>query len=366
MAEYFVDLNYTLSNEDTRIEFDLLPENAKRIFSICGSGARVVPLLAKNADEIDVVDMALPQLEYLKLRLQAIRDLSYEEYLFFLGYRGALPLPEGNDSGDDRVALFEKLNLSPENKSYWRERKSHWQGRGFIALGRWEGHFQKIGKIFRHVLQGDVNVIFEAQSLAEQNKLYDEHWPKLRWNSFIRVAASEYVFNKFLYKGHFAGGSDRRTESRAPWEFLTEEFERLFRTQLVRKNYFMQVLFLGKIKYEEGLPLEANREIFERVKVSNTKINYHCGNLWDFVGSQPYDFVSLSDTISYLSNDNANQILQRMHVDSPKGSSVVIRSFLRAPQAVDMTGWKQESKLQDLAYRRDGTGVYQFHIFSKA
>jgi S-adenosylmethionine-diacylglycerol 3-amino-3-carboxypropyl transferase len=363
MAEYFVDLNYTLSNEDTRIEYDLLNENAGNVFSICGSGARVVPLIAKNPQCIDVVDMSLPQLEYLKLRLQAIKDLSYDEYLFFMGYRGGLP--GGNDAGDDRFQLFEKLQLAPVTRQYWQERKPFWQSKGFIALGRWEGHFQKIGKVFRNILQGDVNGIFEAQNLEEQNRLYDQLWPKLRWNSFIRVAASEYVFNKFLYKGHFAGGSDRRTESRAPYQFLTEEFERLFRTQLVRKNYFMQVLFLGKIKYEEGLPLEAHRVIFEKVKAATTQINYLSGNLWDIVGSKPYDFVSLSDTISYLPSENANKILQRLDTNTKPGTPVVIRSFLRAPQAVDKQGWKQETQFQEQAYKRDGTGVYQFHIFTK-
>ena len=46
---YFKDnLNYTLSNEDSLIEQKILPEKAENIFVIGGSGARVLPLLAKK------------------------------------------------------------------------------------------------------------------------------------------------------------------------------------------------------------------------------------------------------------------------------------------------------------------------------
>ncbi|WP_413612558.1 DUF3419 family protein [Bdellovibrio sp. HCB-110] len=362
--EYFSDLNYTLSNEDTRIEFDLLPEGAERVFSIAGSGARCLPLIAKNPKYLDVIDMSVSQLYLCELRLQAMKTLTYEEYLFLLGYRGALQ--GGGDSGDDREVLFKKLSLSEAAKNYWVERKEGWKPKGFILLGRWESHFQKLGFLFREILQCDFSKVFEAQSLEEQIELYEKHWPKLRWNSFIRVAASEYVFNKFLYKGHFSGKSEHKTEERSPSKFITEEFDRIFRTQLVRKNYFMQILFLGRIAYEEGLPLEAHQHVVDLVKKSKTEIRYLNGNLLEHLPQHAYDFISLSDTISYLEAQDANQILQKLSSNTKSGSQMVIRSFMRAPTAIDVSGWKALSEKDQWAQRKDGTGVYQFHIFAKS
>ncbi|MBS1972404.1 MAG: DUF3419 family protein [Bdellovibrionales bacterium] len=362
--EYFSDLNYTLANEDTRVEFDLLPEKVSRVFSIAGSGARCMPLIAKHPKELDVVDMSVSQNYLCELRFEAMKVLSYEEYLFLMGYRGALQ--SSPQEGDDRKAVFEKVPLSPEAKKYWSERSAGWAPRGFILLGRWESHFQKLGFLFREVLKCDFSKVFEAQSLAEQVELYEKYWPHVRWKSFIRVAASEYVFNKFLYKGHFSGRSEAKTEARAPWEFVTQEFDRIFRTQLVRKNYFMQILFLGKIAYEEGLPLEAHQHVFERVKTAPTKVNYLLGNLLEHLPKKNYDFISLSDTISYLPQEDANQILQRLHAETKSGSQMVIRSFMRAPTAPDLKGW-QDCRDKDLwAQKIDGTGVYQFHIFKKS
>lgn len=362
--EYFSDLNYTLSNEDTRIEFDLLPENTDRVFSIAGSGARCLPLIAKSPRYLDVIDMSVSQLYLCELRLAAMKTLSYEEYLFLLGYRGALQ--SGGDAGDDRELLFSKLTLSPEATHYWTERKEGWKGRGFILLGRWEAHFQKLGFLFREVLQCDFSKVFEAQSLSEQVELYEKHWPKVRWNSFIRVAASEFVFNKFLYKGHFSGKSEHKTEQRSPSQFIMEEFDRIFRTQLVRKNYFMQILFLGRIAYEEGLPLEAHHHIVEAVKKSRTEIRYLHGNLLEHLPQHAYDFISLSDTISYLDEQDANQILQKLSPATKKDSQMVIRSFMRAPKAIDLKGWSERKDKNEWAQKKDGTGVYQFHIFAKA
>lgn len=361
--EYFSDLNYTLANEDTRIEFELLPEGAERVFSIAGSGARCLPLMAKNPKYLDVIDMSVSQLYLCELRLQAMKTLSYEEYLFLMGYRGALQ--GGADSGDDREQLFRRLKLSPEAAAYWEERINGWKKKGFILLGRWESHFQKLGFMFREVLQCDFSKVFEAQSLAEQIDLYEKYWPRLRWNSFIRIAASEFVFNRYLYKGHFSGRSEHKTEERAPWQFIMEEFDRIFRTQLVRKNYFMQILFLGRIAYEEGLPLEAHEKTVAAVKASRTEVRYLHGNLLEELPKQAYDFISLSDTISYLGERDANQILQCLNPASKTGTQMVIRSFMRAPTAIDLKGWEELQEANHWAQKKDGTGVYQFHIFRK-
>lgn len=362
--EYFSDLNYTLANEDTSVEYRLLPEKMDRVFCIAGSGSRVLPLIARHPKSIDVVDMSPSQLYLTELRYQAAKAMSYEEWLFFLGYRGGLQ-KGGRMGGDDRVELFERIELSPESKRYWRERQEGWRPRGFILLGRWEGHFQILGRIFREYLRCDFTPIFEAQDLNEQVDLWDLHWPKLRFSAFLKVAASEYVFNRFLYKGHFAGSDRNRTESRSPSVFLEEEFRRLFHTQLARKSYFLQVLFLGRIRYEEGLPLEAHEYIYDAIRASPTKLKFHSGNLLDFLPEAPWDFVSLSDTVSYLAPDDANSILGLLPAEAKSGSHVVIRSFMKAPTAIDSTGWEELTDVQEEAWKTDVTGVYRFHIYRK-
>lgn len=360
---YFDKLNYTLSNEDTRVEYELLKANASHVFSISGSGARVLPLVARHPNELSVIDVSMNQLFLCELRLAAARKLSLPEYLYFLGYRGGIFL--GSPTGDDRMDLFKTLMLSDPCRDFWLKNSGLWRPHGFVYLGSWESHFIKISKIFKTVFRINIMPIFEAHTLEEQQQKIAKHWRPLIFRNFLRVVASEFVFNRFLYKGHFSGGSDRKTEALAPWQFLEAEFTRLFETTLLRKNYMMQLFFLGKVWFEEGLPLEAQPHILDAVKKSKTIIRYLNEDLVTTLAAKPFDFISLSDTISYLPDALSNSILQGLSPDSPSGTRMVIRSFLRGPKQMDETGWTRETSEEQSAYELDGTGIYKFHIYRK-
>ena len=57
MAEkYFNSLNYTIGNEDASLELAVLPEKAQHVFTVAGSGSRIIPLLSKNPLRLTCVD----------------------------------------------------------------------------------------------------------------------------------------------------------------------------------------------------------------------------------------------------------------------------------------------------------------------
>jgi S-adenosylmethionine-diacylglycerol 3-amino-3-carboxypropyl transferase len=173
------------------------------------------------------------------------------------------------------------------------------------------------------------------------------------------------VFNRFLYKGHFSGQADRRTENRSPSVFIEEEFTRLFTRTLIRKNYFLQILFLGGIYYEEGLPLEAREDILKSIGKAGTKVNFRQDNLLNALKDAPYDFISLSDTISYIPEPDAIALLNSLSSQTRSGSRVVIRSFLRRPPEIASLGWERLKAEEEWARDLDTTGVYEFDVFEK-
>jgi S-adenosylmethionine-diacylglycerol 3-amino-3-carboxypropyl transferase len=222
-----------------------------------------------------------------------------------------------------------------------------------------------MGRVFREVLRIDTRPIFEAHSLEEQAKLFKKHFKPLVFRAFVRIAASEFVFNRFLYKGHFSGRSETKTESRSPSTFIEEEFTRLFTKTLIRKNYFLQILFLGGILYEEGLPLEAREDVLMKIKESKTKVNYKRADLVGLIKENSYDFLSLSDTISYLNEEDARLLLQSLPGTTKSGARAVIRSFLKRPKMPDLTGWMKLEAEEKWAHALDTTGVYEFDIVEK-
>ena len=363
MSYFIENLNYTLSNEDTLIEQRILSDNEDNIFVVGGSGARVLPLLVRNPKNIYVSDLSMKQLFLAELRLQAALNLDYEDFLFFLGYRGACQDSQTDDN--NRYILFKNLPISDPCRLFWEEKKSVWIPKGFIGLGKWENHFQKLNLIFRKYFGFKMMEIFQAQNITEQRVLYKKYFKKRLFRYFLRIFASEYVFNKYLYKGHFPSRKRSSAEDKPLWKIFEDNIERIFTTTLVRKNYFFQLIFLGRIYFEEGLPLEAHRKTISQIKKSTSKIIYTQGDLRERLMDSQWDFVSLSDVISYLPQKEVHGFLQRISQKTNPSCKIVMRSFLRTPGSIDDRGFKSEPLLEEWASKQDTTSVYTFNIYTR-
>lgn len=357
MSSYFEGLNYSLANEDSQIECDLLPLGTRSVLAVAGSGARVLPLLSKGPATLTVIDLSPAQLALTELRIALARSAQRSEFLEFLGYREA--------SAARRLEIFRSLPLSEETQALCQREAGRWAPCGWIYLGRWERHFLRINRILRSVLGTRIDRIFSASNLAAQVDAYERHWRRGVFRRFLKVFASDFVFNVFLYRGHFAGSRADRTESRPTWQFLDEEFDRIFRTRLVRRSFFLQLMFLGRVAYEDGLPTEADVEVLSAVKSSTTRVSFTSENLLESIVRAPYDFYSLSDTLSYLPSADARTVLSRVHPEAPNRARLIFRSFLRAPAVESHAMWQRMEADEIWASRTDRTGVYRFHFFEK-
>lgn len=363
MSYFIENLNYTLSNEDTLIEQKILLENANHIFAVGGSGARVLPLLVKNPKTVYVSDISTKQLFLVELRLQAALNFDYENFLFFLGYRGACQ--DGKPDDNNRYILFKNLPISDPCRRFWEEKKDMWISKGFIGLGKWENHFKKLNLIFRKYFRFNMMEIFQAQSVEEQRKLYKKYFKKRLFRYFLKIFASEYVFNKYLYEGRFPSRKGSSAEDKPLWKIFEDNIERIFTTTLVRKNYFFQLIFLGKIYFEEGLPLEAHGKTISQIKKSTSKIIYTQGDLQERLMDSEWDFISLSDVISYLPKGEVYNFLQKISSKINPSCKIVMRSFLRTPENIDSRGFKSEPLLEEWAFKQDSTSIYNFNIYTR-
>ena len=206
--------------------------------------------------------------------------------------------------------------------------------------------------------------IFQVQSIEEQKRLYQKYFKKKLFRYFLKIFASEYVFNKYLYKGHFPTTKMKSNQDKPLWKFFEDNIERIFTTTLVRKNYFFQLIFLGRIYFEEGLPLEAHRKTINQIKKSTSKFIYTQGDLRERLMDSKWDFISLSDVISYLPELEANNFLQKISPQMNPSSKIVIRSFLRTLKNIDDRGFQSESLLEEWAFKQDSTSVYNFNIYT--
>ena len=358
MSTYFQGLNYSLANEDTWIEHDLAPHGAKSFFSVCGSGSRVTPLLAKNPENMHVVDLSETQLALCRLRLSAIKHLSFDDYLFFLGYT------RQSRGGKKRSELMPHLNLSQDDLRLWKSQEKLWEDQGLIYLGKWERHFMKVGRLFQAFTMTNLRPVFLAEDLSEQKKILSKYWHPRLFHFYTKIVMNEWVANRLLYKGHYAGGSSKKTMQISAADFVFNEVNDLFQNTWVRGNYFLNMIFLNEVSTSESYPAECSEEIFNAVKKSETKIHFHKKNLLELLLSQGHDFYSLSDTFSYMQDSEVKDFLAKLPVNSSKGQ-IVIRTFMRRPSFIISAPWKTDEQENKTLAIKDCTRMYEFNVLRR-
>jgi S-adenosylmethionine-diacylglycerol 3-amino-3-carboxypropyl transferase len=351
MNSYFQDLNYSLSNEDTKIESDLLarlPTDKTKVLAVCGAGARVTPLMHSHVSQIHVVDISEPQLKLLRLRLESIKKFDHAEFLQFWGYQ---------PTASTRLKMINSLNLTADDSQYWKTQSEKWEN-GFLLTGRWENFLTKLGKMFRDYFFVNFESLFECSSPGARKIWFNKNFPQKRLQIFLKIFANPFIFNLFLYRGKFASSKESFSD------FLNQVFHQILIVKDPKRSFFAQMLFLGKLKYAEGWPIEAQIEVFERSKKFQGEIIFHQTDLVDIIEqSLDLNFLSLSDVVSYLSEVQLAR-LEKALCRLEHKQTTVMRSFRRHPQfSPDFTNRLNFEDIRH-AEQSDSIGVYKFHIFS--
>lgn len=306
---HFNKLNYSFANETTDIELSYLPQNCKSVFCIAGSGSRFTPLLTKNPQHIDVVDSSLAQLYLAELRYELIKQTDYESYLKVLGYKYA--------TASDRINIFKSLKLKNEITDFWLQTNTEWQKKGFIFIGSWEKKLILLRKIF---------YCFHFKNLADVfKKNQPARFPQTSWNIFCKLILTESVVSKLLYSGQ-----SKYNLPQPFGAFIRQQFLAQIKKNKIDIEFFLQFLFCGSLQSQSAWPLEAQKDIFDLAKISQTKVRFVQNNLSDISYFQ-YDFYSLSDCFSYLQDNVVQNIVDKISASSVK-SSGIFRYFMYHPE----------------------------------
>jgi len=327
---YFTKLNYSLANEDTSLERKLSqiyrPQN---IISVCGSGSRALPLITPDTKILTIVDLAEQQLMMAKLRIQTYIQLSYEQFLTFWDYpnESNISLPQ------DRKKLFQSLKLDSNCKTYFTTLFESYNWQSILYAGKWEKTFILFSKIIEKILgKKHTQKVFSFDQLHDQQSYIQNEFPQWRWKLLIALIGNKALFNALLYKGSFI----KKNISSSYFDHYYLAFNRLFQKNLAKKSFFLQLCFLGKILYKEGILVEANLECFQQIKecLPQIQINFLQTDIINAIQSQKnIHFVSLSDVPSYFSEKVEKSFLLDIRPSLSHDAVIVLRNYLRIPDA---------------------------------
>lgn len=359
--EYFNTLNYTLANEDTSLEMNVLPQDVGHVVAVAGSGARVLPLFAKNPALVTCVDLSREQLWLAELRFATARVLSHSEFLGFWGY------PPSNAAEGFCLKVLEEIDVGQECRDFFRKIFNQTGDSPLLYAGKWERTFEKISKLCRTLLGAECDEIFKAKSMPEHLEYMRRSFPYLRWNLLIFMIGNSRFFNTLLYKGHFP----KKNISDTHWQHYQKAYSRLFSGGLPRENYFLQLTLLGRIVHAEGNPIECNSDVYSLIQAGlrNARVKYVQDNVVDCVSSiaaDRADFVSLSDVPSYFDEQTSREFLVRMSSGLNGQALIVARYYLRIIDWMKRDGFMQVTENYRHFIAAEKTQMYHVDVFKKS
>lgn len=356
--EYFEQLNYTLANEDASLEMNLLPHGCEHVAAVCGSGARIIPLLAKQPSRITVIDISKMQLELCEVRIESLREFSHSEYLSFWGYRSI--------SIEERKMLFERLHLRTALQRDFERLFDKHRWNPILLQGRWEKTFVFFSKIAQKILgEKRIDGLFECKTLEEQTAYVEKEFFGLRWKLLLLLVGNSRTFNALLYRGSFPVNNTGKS-------YLTyyhEAFVKLFRQGLARENFFLQLALLGELKYSEGFPVEVDPAVFAESKkgLAVCKIDFIQHDLVNWLAfHQGVDFVSFSNVASYFTGNREKEFLSEIRDSINPGGIVVMRHYLHHPSGLDRTGFEDRTENFQELISKEKVQMYDVEILERS
>lgn len=347
---------YSTCDEDSASELralEIVPGD--RVVSVTGSGCRTLSLLARNPRSVVSVDYAPGQNYLLELKLAAIKGLSYDELLAFLGV----------DPCKTRWKVFESLapHLSAGAQDYFRRHR--WAiEQGVLFSGRHERFYIKLVAPLLGLLYGRrLKRMFAAPTVAEQHRIYRRQIAGRLWRLLIRQGFSERTLRALLHdvKYHI------EIDVPSPGDYLLERLDHTFSHHLARENHWVTFMLNGRYSGRDFLPHFLLEENCRAIRETSTELTPVTANLIEYLKTFEDDSVdkfSLSDVTSCIDRREFQALLEQVNRTGRPGARLCYRNFLAKYTIAGNggTGMRRDDELSAELDRDDLAFAYTFEV----
>lgn len=311
---------YSTCDEDSYSEIKALDlKDDDTVLCVTGSGCRTLSLLSCNPRQLISIDYSPGQNYLLELKLAAIRNLSYESLLQFLGV----------EENSERYSIFTSLEdkLSAKTAAYFRNNKSAIQ-QGILFAGRHEQFYIRFVVPGIRLLFGrSFDKLFTAKTLEEQRQIYQKEIDGWLWRSLIRFGFSPLSLRLILNDPNY----DFEITRDSVYQYLTERLDHTFNHHLAKENHWVSLMFNGKYLGRKYLPHFLLEENYHAIRQATTELKIITGNLLDYLQSYPDHSInkySLSDVSSCMKEQPFNALLKEVARTSTSQGRLCYRNFL--------------------------------------
>jgi S-adenosylmethionine-diacylglycerol 3-amino-3-carboxypropyl transferase len=310
-------------------------QSNERVLSIGSGGDNCFALLLDDPAIAVAADLNPAQLHIIELKMAAMRQLSYEQVLGFLGFRP--------DSG--RSATFQRLQngLTPAAQSFWAKRLPDVEI-GVIHSGKFERYF----RLFAHRIlpwihrKSTVEALLAPKSAAEQTDFYHNRWNTWRWRLLFKVFFGRWVMGKFGRDPEFL-----KEVKLSVGEYIFQKAATQLSNVQAQNNHILRYNLTGD--YGHLLPdylLPAN---YATVVARLDRMQLYQGYAQD-AGAEygPFDAMNLSDIFEYMDEQVFGHVTDALLATSRTGCRIAYWNLM-VPRRISAIRPEQMAYLSDLS-----------------
>ena len=166
-----------------------LPKGGKAL-SIASAGDNAFALLMDDPELVVAIDLNKVQIYLTELKREAIKQLTQQEMIGFLGYR----------SISNRWAIYQSIrsNLRKESQIYWDSQKQVIE-KGVAMQGKFEKYLASFSKYILPFIHNDKKVtqLLSQKPEIDQQYFYNDNWNSTRWRFLFKLFFSKKVMGVF-------------------------------------------------------------------------------------------------------------------------------------------------------------------------
>jgi S-adenosylmethionine-diacylglycerol 3-amino-3-carboxypropyl transferase len=334
----------------------LKPED--RVLVITSAGCNALDYALAGPARVYAVDANPRQSALLELKLAAIRRLEFEDFFLIFG--------EGRHQQFDwlyRDVL--RRELSPFAQGWW-DRHGHWF---FEADPRDSFYFHGLAGMVARGFRGYLNMrpalrqgvqsLLEAQSLPEQQEIYDRQVHPLMWTPGMNWTLSRQITMSFLGVPHPQRKEVQRQHENGVAGFVREAIEYVFRHLPVWNNYFWSLYLRGRYT-PECCPEYLKPANFAALKGGLVDgVEVHTSTVTEFLHGtrERISKYVLLDHMDWMSSYHPDALVEEWQAILERASAqarIIFRSAHLQPSYIDELRLEGGKRLRDTLDFRDG------------
>ncbi len=260
-----------------------------KCLSIASGLDNSLSLLTKNPALVLAVDLSIPQIACSELKKQAIKNLDYETFLGFLGFK-----PQNN-----RMEVYRSIKEKLSSQSqYYLDNNLKIVLSGIIHKGKFEQYFQIFAQKILPLIHNQKNLseFFLPKSINAQKIFYYKTFNNWKFKLLFKVFFSRFVLGRL--------GRDKEFFKYVSTKQISDNIKKRADYALGEvcawNNPFLNYILLNNFDF--SLPHYAKKENFDTIKqnIDSLRIERGLINQIPYQIKEKFDCFNLSDIFEYM------------------------------------------------------------------